>query len=137
LFIFFLYFQKTVSFDYLVNLGVQIYFVSVALEILLDRGQELGLNYELCYISNILRQVLEWLREPESGMLDTNFVLRWQQEFNLVVDVLGGRLEFGLDLFGVDLQHADVSLGWKIALEVVLVVFKELHHISNGFHRVF
>lgn len=70
-------------------------------------------------------------------MFDTNFVLRWQQKFNLVVDVLWGRLEFGLDFFGVYLQHADVSLGWKIALEVVLVVFKELHHISNSFHCVF
>jgi hypothetical protein len=70
-------------------------------------------------------------------MFDTNFVLRWQQKFNLVVDVLWGWLEFGLDFFGVDLQHADVSLGWKIALKVVLVVFKELHHISNSFHCVF
>lgn len=70
-------------------------------------------------------------------MFDTNFVLSWQQKFNLVVDVLWGRLEFGLDFFGVDLQHADVSLGWKIALEVVLVVFKEFHHISNSFHCVF
>lgn len=70
-------------------------------------------------------------------MLDTNFVLRWQQEFNLVVDVLGGRLEFGLDFFRIDLQHSNVSLGRKIALEVALVVFKELHHISNSFHCVF
>ncbi len=118
-------------------MGEQIHFVSVALELFLNVGQEFGLHHELGHICNILREVFERLGKPLPCLLNSNFVLCWQQCFYSVVDIFGGRLKFRLDFFGVDLQHANVSAGWKVALEVTLMVFKKLHHVSNSFHSVF
>lgn len=137
LFIFFLEFLHTIGFDNLVYLRVQVNLVSYSLEFVSNLGMMLALNNELSYIVNVHLQVTNGLHKPLLGIIDTAFGNSWQQKLNVIVKLFRRRLQFSFNLFTVKLEHANISSCGQVGLEMALEILEELHHLTDGFYRVF
>jgi hypothetical protein len=92
-----------------VELTVEINLVSYKLESGFNCIQETLLDDELFDVGDLAAQILDALADPYFSSVSALTGPQWNKNFNLVVELLGRRLKFGLDNGGVKLQETNIS----------------------------
>ena len=129
--------KKTIGLNDLVLGGVEVNFVAHILELVRDLLQELSLNDEIGNVFHVHAQLTDALGKPNLELINSSSGDAGQKKLDAVVEFLGGGLQLGFDLLGVELKHANVSGCREVRLEMALVEFEELHNMANSINTVF